>query len=63
VPVVDDNGIMVGFAMFHLTGAVGGSTKEIRGYFVSPFNGGNLTIVNGAGAGGDFGSYTAQLIN
>jgi Flp pilus assembly protein TadG len=63
VPIVDDNGIMVGFAMFHLTGAVGGSTKQIRGYFVSPFNGGTLTIVNGVGAGGDFGSYDAQLIN
>jgi len=63
VPIVNDNGIMVGFATFHVTGAVGGSTKQIRGYFVSPFNGGNLTIVNDVDAGGDFGSYTAQLIN
>jgi Flp pilus assembly protein TadG len=63
VPIVDDAGNMVGFAMFHLTGAVGGDTKQIRGYFVSPFNGGSLTIVNGVDAGGDFGSYTAQLIN
>ena len=63
VPIVDDNGKMLGFATFHLTGAVGGSTKQIRGYFVSPFNGGNLTIVNGIDAGGDFGSYDAQLIN
>jgi len=63
VPIVNDNGDMVGFAMFHLTGAVGGDTKQIRGYFVSPFNGGTLTIVNGVGAGGDFGSYDAQLIN
>ena len=63
VPVVDDAGNMVGFATFHLTGAVGGDTKQIRGYFVSPFNGGSLTIVNGVEGGGDFGSYTAQLIN
>ena len=63
VPIVDDNGKMLGFATFHLTGAVGGDTKQIRGYFVSPFNGGDLTIENGVDAGGDFGSYTAQLIN
>jgi Putative Flp pilus-assembly TadE/G-like len=63
VPVVDDNGIMVGFATFHLTGAVGGSTKQIRGYFVSPFKGSDLTVVQGVGAGGDFGSYDVQLTN
>ena len=63
VPVVDDNGIMVGFATFHLTGAVGGSTKQIRGYFVSPFNNGSLIIKQGVGAGGDFGSYSVQLTN
>jgi Flp pilus assembly protein TadG len=63
VPIVDDNGIMVGFATFHLTGSVGGDTKQIRGYFVSPFNGGSLTMVQGAGEGGDFGSYEAKLVN
>ena len=63
VPVVDDNGIMIGFATFHLTGSVGGDTKQIRGYFVSPFNGGTLTMVQGAGEGGDFGSYEAKLVN
>jgi Flp pilus assembly protein TadG len=63
VPVVDDNGVMVGFATFHLTGAVGGSTKQIRGYFVSPFTGGSLSIVQGAGEGGDFGSYVPTLVN
>jgi Flp pilus assembly protein TadG len=63
VPVVDDNGIMVGFATFHLTGAVGGSTKQIRGYFVSPFKGESLFIKQGVGAGGDFGSYSVQLTN
>jgi Flp pilus assembly protein TadG len=63
VPVVDDAGHMVGFATFHLTGAVGGSTKQIRGYFVSPFKGSDLTVVQGVGAGGDFGSYDVQLTN
>ena len=38
VAIVDDDGGLVGWAMFHLTGSVGGSTKQIRGYFVSPVN-------------------------
>ena len=41
VAIVDDDGNMVGWAMFHLTGSVGGSTKQIRGYFVSPVNRGS----------------------
>ena len=32
VPIVDDSGKMVGFASFHITGSVGGSTKTITGY-------------------------------
>jgi Flp pilus assembly protein TadG len=63
VPVVDNNGNMVGFATFHLTGAVGGSTKQIRGYFVSPFQNASLPLIQGGGAGGDFGSYSVQLTN
>ena len=49
VAIVNDDGTMVGWAMFHLTGSVGGSTKQIRGYFVSPVNRGVLKIVQGAG--------------
>ena len=63
VPIVDDNGNMVGWATFHLTGSVGGSTKQIRGYFVSPINPTALTIVDSASPGGNYGSYTVKLTN
>lgn len=33
VGIVDDSGELVGWAWFHLTGAVGGSTKEVTGWF------------------------------
>lgn len=63
VPVVDDHGNLVGWAQFHLTGSVGGSTKQIRGYFVSPINPTAMTIDMSAAAGGDFGAYIVKLTN
>ena len=63
VPIVDDDGNMVGWAMFHLTGSVGGSTKQIRGYFVSPINPAAMVIDTTAPAGGDYGSYIVKLTN
>ena len=63
VAIVDDDGNMVGWAMFHLTGSVGGSTKQIRGYFVSPVNRGVLKIVQGVNAGGNYGDTTVHLTN
>jgi Flp pilus assembly protein TadG len=63
VPIVDDAGLMVGWAMFHVTGSIGGSTKSISGYFVSPINANNFLIVDDAPAGGQFGNYTVTLIN
>lgn len=63
VPIVNDAGQMVGFATFHLTGSVGGDTKKISGYFVSPANWSALTIIGGGGDGCACGSYTVELIN
>ena len=63
VAIVNDDGTMVGWAMFHLTGSVGGSTKQIRGYFVSPVNRGVLKVIQGAGAGGNYGDTTVHLTN
>lgn len=63
VPIVDSQGNMVGWATFHLTGAVGGETKQIRGYFVSPVNPSAMTIIDDVGVGGDFGSYVVKLVN
>jgi hypothetical protein len=63
VSIVDDDGNMVGWAMFHLTGSVGGSTKSIIGYFEAPANPTSLYIAQGAGVGGLFGSYIVKLVN
>jgi Flp pilus assembly protein TadG len=64
VPIVDDAGTMLGWAMFHLTGSVGGSTKQLTGYFVSPINPKNLGYDD---SGGDpvivTGAYSVQLTN
>lgn len=38
VPIVDDNGLFQGWAMFHVVSAQQGA-KTLTGYFVSPFNG------------------------
>ena len=63
VPIVNNDGDMLGFAMFHLTGSVGGSTKQIRGYFVSPINPAAMTIVADVDNGGDYGAYVVKLTN
>lgn len=63
VSIVDDDGRMVGWAMFHLTGSVGGSTKQIRGYFVSPVDNSDLEVRQGVNAGGNFGDTTVRLTN
>lgn len=64
VSIVNDAGDMQGWAMFHLTGSVGGSTKQIRGYFVSPVNPSALRIVpSGGAASGNFGATVVRLTN
>jgi Flp pilus assembly protein TadG len=64
VAIVDDAGGMLGWAFFHLTGSVGGSTKEISGYFDTSFNEPPLVIAPGAGSGATtFGSYKVYLTN
>jgi Flp pilus assembly protein TadG len=64
VAIVDNDGALVGWAYFHLTGSAGGSTKKIRGYFVSPVNAEDLRIVPGGGDGStEFGAYSVRLIN
>lgn len=44
VPIVDDDGKMVGFAYFKLLDVEGAPDKVIRGYFVSPVNATKLVI-------------------
>lgn len=43
-PIVDGNGNFMGWAMFHVTSASGGSSKKIRGYFLSNFTTARLKV-------------------
>jgi len=64
VAIVDDTGKMLGWAYFHLTGSVGGSTKKVSGWFETTFNKPPLVIVPGGGTGSSaYGAYTVQLTN
>jgi len=63
VPIVDDTGKMIGWASFHITGSVGGSTKTITGYFESPVNRKNLRIVQNGIDGCECGDWGVYLTN
>ena len=47
--------------MFHLTGSVGGSTKQIQGYFTNEVNPSAMRITNDAAPG--IGTYIVKLTN
>jgi Flp pilus assembly protein TadG len=65
VPVVDHNGNFQGWATFHVVSASGGASKDVVGYFVSPFVNERLTIKGCAfGSCPRFlGSPTLHLVN
>jgi Flp pilus assembly protein TadG len=63
VAIVDDSGAMIGWSYFHLTGSVGGSTKQISGWFDDKVNPAPLKVVQGGGPAGNFGAYSVDLIN
>ena len=64
VALVDDNGAMVGWAWFHLTGSVGGSTKQISGWFEDQVNAPPMVISQtGGSATTTYGAYVVDLIN
>lgn len=66
VPIVDDNGLFQGWAMFHVTSAQQGA-KTLTGYFVSPFN--QTDVLHVTGCTGScpkpryFGTYILRLEN
>lgn len=66
VPVVDDNGLFQGWAVFHITGANQGG-KTITGYFKSPFNQSDALEVKGCSGSCPkpryLGVYVLQLVN
>jgi Flp pilus assembly protein TadG len=63
VPIVDNNGDMVGWAMFHITGSIGGSDKTLSGYFVTPVNHSSMKIVQNGQDGCDCGDWAVYLTN
>lgn len=64
VAIVDDAGAVQGWAIFHLTGSVGGSSKQISGWFEDGINASTMVIAAGHGAAlGTFGAYTVKLTN
>jgi hypothetical protein len=63
VAIVNDDGVLTGWACFNLTGSVGGSTKAISGWFeigCDPPEGG---IIHGVGSAGRFGAWVVQLVD
>lgn len=64
VGIVDDEGRLKGWAWFHVTGSVGGSTKQISGWFEDKKNLPPFVIKQGRGnAGGVYGAYSVKLID
>jgi Flp pilus assembly protein TadG len=64
VAIVDNDGKMLGWAWFHLTGSNGGSEKQISGWFSPTFNEPPLVIIPGGGTGSsEFGGYRVYLTN
>lgn len=64
VAIVSDDGEMLGWALFHLTGSVGGATKQISGYFETMFNEPPFIISPNGGSGSSmYGAYIVQLTN
>jgi hypothetical protein len=62
VAIVDDDGKMLGWAFLHVTGSVGGSTKQVSGWFEKKFNEPPLVIIPGGRTGSSaFGGYVVEL--
>ncbi len=63
IKVVSGEAQLAGFATFHLTGSVGGSTKQVSGYFVSGVTNQALLIGPGSGTPQFFGDWSIRLID
>lgn len=64
VAIVDGSGQFLGIAMFRLTGSVGGSTKQIQGYFLDGYSSEMLRIdPNNTPGTSVFGAHTVYLID
>jgi Flp pilus assembly protein TadG len=64
VPIVDNEGHMVGWAYFKLISSEGSSDKVIKGYFVAPYVGEELVVNNAHNTGTlNTGAYLIGLTN
>ena len=63
VAIVNDSGSLQGFAIFHMTGSVGGSNKQIRGYFVTKNDPHFEIDPNVTGGTSIYGAYLVKLTN
>jgi hypothetical protein len=63
VAIVDDDGVLFGWACFNLTGAVGGETKSISGYFSDGCDMAGGEVIHGYGSAGNFGFWSIELID
>ncbi|MEO8469077.1 MAG: hypothetical protein ABI573_05370, partial [Chloroflexota bacterium] len=64
VAIVNDAGAVQGWAIFHLTGSVGGSSKQISGWFEDGVNAATMVVAPGHSAAlGTIGAYTVKLSN
>jgi Flp pilus assembly protein TadG len=64
VAIVNDDGQLTGFALFHLTGSVGGSTKQISGWFDETLDAPQFKVLHGHGSStGPVGKYGVELID
>lgn len=63
VAIVDNDGRLKGWAWFHVTGSVGGSTKQISGWFEGGVNAPPFEITQGRGNADSFGAYSVKLID
>lgn len=64
VGIVSDDGALVGWAWFHITGSVGGSTKAVLGWFDDEINAPPMMISpTGGDAQTSFGTWVVQLVD
>jgi len=63
VAIVNNAGAIKGWAMFTITGSVGGSTKQISGQFSTKKNALPMIIAQGHGTATSYGSYVVKLTN
>ena len=63
--IVDTNGNFMGWSMFHVISASGGSAKHVRGYFLSAFESARLTVSDCSSNACPryLGSYVLKLVN